>query len=595
MGRACQAQPALTARISVISDLADPELMTAALQRLSSDELRTACRLRPDISRHQVSFRADGRKFNFGKEVLVATLLQSLTICPARVTLSNAQKSRISSRDGSCKRDHKSPKQTRKKTKSGLEPRVMATLIRSLGPLWQEMVQADTEFMEGNYERFRGYDGLFMVGAQLKHPSLVALFLESLESQGLSENTPDRGMLSTALRHAASTWQVNIAEVDNLDSSGVCRFLGFVALRRFGIIEPNPDGHLVLGKSQGRFSFAEEPRDGGSSVLDDYLRLDFGISPCMTPPEVVMTVRAKLLTLPASQLMGGNYVSSYLIRAYLGARGLDGQSHSTTIAQYLESVPDKCSWLKKLAVDMDERLVDLCRRLGYTGRVNHLSATTCLLDDERILKVLPADGDLACQMRMRLPELLVAREAYQDIHGFSPSPYKLLELTSERRGGGSLPQEAILLASKRRAAVLAAEQYPKTLGVSEAYPLDPVIARVAVLGMSAAAEVKLTPAEMFALLSQASRLVSLSGKQDWASDTASVVAFLHMSAYHDWAPVHRIQQSQALADFEYHESPESAVSVHQWVSALDRASGIPQAKVRVAKVRIINSMGRASR
>ena len=106
----------------MISDLADAELMTAALQGLSSDELRTACRLRPDISRHQISFRADGRKFNIGKEVLVATLLQSLTICPARVTLSNAQKSRISSRVGSCKRDHKSPKQTRKKKRADSSP-----------------------------------------------------------------------------------------------------------------------------------------------------------------------------------------------------------------------------------------------------------------------------------------------------------------------------------------------------------------------------------------------------------------------------------------------------------------------------------------
>ena len=370
-----------------------------------------------------------------------------------------------------------------------------------------------------------------MLGARLKHPSLATLFLDSLESQGYSENVPVRGMVSTALRHAASNWQVNHAEADNLDSNGACRICGFVALRRFGIIKPDPDGHLVLGKTQGRFSFADEPRVGGSSVLDDYLRLDFGISPYMTHPEAAKAIRAKLLELPASQLMGGDYLCPFLIRAYLGARGLDGCPQSMTVEQYLECVLDRCSWLKKLAVDKDERLVDLCRRLGYTGRVNHLSATTCLLDDVRILEVLPADGDLANQMRMRLPELLVAREACQDIHGFSPCPYKLLELTSQRRGGGSLPQEAILEASRRRAA----KQYPKTLGVSEAYPLDPVIARISVLAMSAAAEVKLTAAEVFALLAQASKLVSFAGDFDWKSDTASQVAFLHMGAGYEWA------------------------------------------------------------
>ena len=51
-------------------------------------------------------------------------------------------------------------------------------------------------------------------------------------------------------------------------------------LRRFGIIEKN--GPLVLGNAKSRFAFAEEPPDGESTVLDDYLRLDFGILPRMT-------------------------------------------------------------------------------------------------------------------------------------------------------------------------------------------------------------------------------------------------------------------------------------------------------------------------
>ena len=219
MGKEHQTHKTLASRIQMVSDLGDAALMTAALQGFTSDELRTACRRRPDISRNQIAFLVAGRKVNIAKKSIVAMLAQSLQACPAHVTLNNEQKSRISSRDGSCKRDHKSPKQTRPQKKEGLEPRVMATLIRSLGPLWQEMVQADTEFLEGNYPRFHGYDGLVMLGAQLKHPSLATLFLDSLESQGFPENPPDRGMVSTALRHAASNWQVNHAEADNLDSN----------------------------------------------------------------------------------------------------------------------------------------------------------------------------------------------------------------------------------------------------------------------------------------------------------------------------------------------------------------------------------------
>ena len=458
----------------------------------------------------------------------------------------------------------------------------MGALIRSLAPLWQEMVQWDTEFLEGIYPRFHDHDGLVMLAAQLKHPSLARLFLDSLESQGFPDNSPDRVMVYTALRHAASNWQVSLDESDNLDSQGTCRFFGFVALRRFGIIEPNPDGPLVLGKTQGRFSFAEEPRDGGSAVLDDYLRLDFGILPHMTLLEVARKIRVKLQELPGSQLMGGDYISPYLIRAYLGARGLDGCTQSMTVGQYLECVPDKCSWLIQLAHGMDERMVDLCHRLGYMGRTNHLSALTCMLDDARILDLLPADGDLALQMRMRLPDLLVARDAYQSIHGFSPSPYKLFELTSGRRVGGSLPPETIKAASERRAAVLAERSALFGADLHESiqcYPHDVVISRIAVLGMSAAAKVKLTPAESFALLAQASKLVSLTVDRGWASDIAAQVAFLSLSAYHDW-----------IHDGGGERSPESAVSVGKWESALADMTGIAKSKIRIAKVRIINAM-----
>ena len=238
--------------------------------------------------------------------------------------------------------------------------------------------------------------------------------------------------------------------------------------------------------------------------------------------------------------------------------------------------------VKKLARGMDERLVDLCRRLGYTGRVNHLSDTACLLDDARILDLLPADGDLALQLRMRLPELLVAREAYQSIHGFSPSPYKLLELASGRRGGGSLPPETIKEASKRRAAVLADRSELSGADLHESiqcYPHDALISRIAVLGKSAAANVMLTPAESFALLARASKLVSVTVDRGWTSDIAAQVAFLSLSAYQEW-----------IHDNGGERSPESAVSVGKWESALADVTGIAAAKIRIAKVCIINAM-----
>jgi len=97
--------------------------------------------------------------------------------------------------------------------------------------------------------------------------------------------------------------------------------------------------------------------------------------------------------------------------------------------------------------------------------------------------------------------------------------------------------------------------------------------------MSAAAKVKLTPAESFALLAQASKLVSLTVDRGWASDIAAQVAFLSLSAYHDW-----------IHDGGGERSPESAVSVDKWESALADMTGIAKSKIRIAKVRIINAM-----
>ena len=465
----------------------------------------------------------------------------------------------------------------------------MLALLRSLGPLWQEIVQWDCEFLESHYGRFHGHDGLFMLTAQLRHPALVKLFLESLESQGFPRNPPEQIMVSSALRHVASSCQVSHAESDNLDTQGVCRFFGFVSLGRFGIIELNPDDPLDLGKTHRRYSIAEEPRVSGSSVVDKYLSMDLGILPHMTLPEISSNIKVKLQELPASQLMGGDYMCPWLVRTYVGARGLDTCSQAMTVRQYLQCFPDKCSWLEKLAYGMDERLADLCLRLGYGGRASHLSATTCLLNDERILDLLPLDGDLAEQMRMRLPEMLVAREAYQSVHGFSPSPYNLFLLTSGRRGSGSLPPEAIKEAAERRAAVLADAQEPAIHDSIQCYPHDVAVSRIAMLGMSASAKAKLSSAEMFALLGRVSKLVSTTVDRAWESDTAAHIAFLILGAVEEWGA---LDDDQGKEDAS---SPESAVSVRRWSLVLGDMTKIPSSQIRIAEVRILNSMGRGRR
>ena len=257
-----------------------------------------------------------------------------------------------------------------------------------------------------------------------------------------------------------------------------------------------------------------------------------------------------------------------------------------TVPQYLECFPDKCSWLERLASDIDERLADLCLRLGYGGRASHLSATTCLLDDARILNLLPADGDLAEQMRMRLPELLVAREAYEIRQGFSPSPYNLLLLTSGRCGSGSLPPEAIKAASERRAAVLAQAQEPLIHDSIQCYPHDVAVSRIAVLGMSAAARVKLSSAESFTLFTRASNFMSMTVDREWTSDTAAHIAFLILSADYEWALDDDAQRKGDVS------SPESAVSVRRWETVLLDMTELPQFHVRIAKARIVTAMGR---
>lgn len=583
-GRACLAH-----RVRMVSDLQDAALMTSALWGLSVDDLRSACRARPDITACRISWTINGVKRNSPKPRLVAMLVQSLVASPVSVATRTEQQRQMRTKSAGLTAGIRRRTQfaglttgirkAEKTKKVGLPTRVMFALLRSLGPLWQEMVQWDCEFLEGNYGSFHGHDGLFMLAAQLKHPALVKLFLESLASQGFPLNPPEQIMVSIALRHVASQCQVNHAESDNLDSQGVSRFFGFVALARFGIIQVSPDGPLDLGKTHRRYSIVEEPRGSGSSVVDKYLSLDFGLLPHMTLLQATGKVKAKLQDLPASQLMGGNYICPWLVRAYVSARGIDRCTQAMSVRQYLECFPDQSSWLETLAVDLDERVADLCLRLDYGGRACHLSATTCLLNDQRVLHLLPADGDLAEQMRMRLPELLVARDAYVSIHGFSPSPYTLFSQTFEQ----SLPPEALRAAAERRAARLAETQKVTIQESIQCYAHDVVVSRIAVLGMSAAARVKLSFAESFTLLARASSFVPLSSNCEWTLDVAAHIAFLLLSARFEW--------SLECAGRWSASSPESAVSVDRWGAVMLDITQVPINLVRIAEVRIINSLG----
>lgn len=105
-----------------------------------------------------------------------------------------------------------------------------------------------SEVLEGSYGRFHGHDRLFMLAAQLKHSALWKLFLVSLESHGLPRNPPDGIMVSKDLRHMGTEWRFDETELENLDSQYVCRVFGYVALRRCGIAEMNPEARFIWAR-----------------------------------------------------------------------------------------------------------------------------------------------------------------------------------------------------------------------------------------------------------------------------------------------------------------------------------------------------------
>ena len=108
------------------------------------------------------------------------------------------------------------------------------------------------------------------------------------------------------------------------------------------------------------------------------------------------------------------------------------------------------------------------------------------------------------------------------------------------------------------------------------------------LGMSASPKTKLSSAETFALLGRVSKLVSTTVDRAWESDIAAHIAFLILGAEEEWA----LDDDQGKEDAS---SPESAVSVRRWSLVLRDMTKIPSSQIRIAKVRILNSMGRGRR
>lgn len=152
--------------------------------------------------------------------------------------------------------------------------------------------------------------------------------------------------------------------------------------------------------------------------------------------------------------MGSDYICSYLSQALLSARALDRFTQGMAVREHLECSPNTCNWLEKIVFDLGERVADLCLRLGYGGRASPSSAITCLLDDECVLHLLPSDGDLAEQMRKRLPEFLVALTAYVSIHVFFGQARALCLADFSNR----LPPDAIRFAGETSVAHMAVTQ-----------------------------------------------------------------------------------------------------------------------------------------
>ena len=306
---------------------------------------------------------------------------------------------------------------------------------------------------------------------QLKYPNLVSRFLTELEKQ--PELPLDHESVSECLKRAVAGWHHKDVEADNSDMQGVARFFGVVALSRFGIIEADPTGPLVFGKSEcTRYSLVKGP----SPIVKAYLEMDFGLDGSEDIETMSRRIRTALGQLPTSQLMGGEYINPWVARMRMICHGTVICTESTTVEEYLACFPDRCSWLLKLATGPDERMSDLCHRLGYRAKTEFLSATCCSLDDQRLLELLPAGVDLNSYLRSWLLELLVTRDAYVAVHGVTPCPYILFKEVFGK-GSKTVSKGALEIAASCRARAMAALPTVQMNQVLHACPHEPRVSR----------------------------------------------------------------------------------------------------------------------
>ena len=100
MGKQYEGCARVASQVRMVSDLTDVALMTSALKAFDVNDLRTACRARPDIPATRIAYTIGGIKQNAPKSRLIALLVQSLLACPAGVTMRTEQQRQISSRGG---------------------------------------------------------------------------------------------------------------------------------------------------------------------------------------------------------------------------------------------------------------------------------------------------------------------------------------------------------------------------------------------------------------------------------------------------------------------------------------------------------------
>ena len=120
-----------------------------------------------------VNAEVDGNKRNVEKRPLVDLLVSSLLATGLPIEKEEArQKENATKRAMEKKGRGDISILQRKRAKEGISRRVMEALLGSLGPLWEDMLQWDLNFLMGEYPRFRDHDGLF---AMVLQPNIHSL------------------------------------------------------------------------------------------------------------------------------------------------------------------------------------------------------------------------------------------------------------------------------------------------------------------------------------------------------------------------------------------------------------------------------------